>query len=118
MQTPYLLLADGSLVIVSSPTITLSPTSVNYPLIRRALLDGASINEVLPLVHPEAPDGLFYAYEYSNTILIKHIKLDYSTEILAPNGDPVPSSVPSSAVYLGTYTSYDTLISSYPEYFI
>lgn len=114
----YIKLADNSLILTtSSGPITLTPQSLNYPLIVKALSNDTPDDVILSLIHEATPDGLYYAYENNGQLAIKHIDLKYQVSWSTTNPDKLPVLSPTID-YLGTYASRESLIAAHPEYFI
>ena len=119
MPVPYLILADKSIIItLSSGPVTMTPTSLNYTLVREALIQGVDKSVITSLIHEATPNGLFYAYDHHNELLIKHIDKQFRVSMHNPTSQLVPSSLPEYATYLGTFASYEAVLQAFPEYLL
>lgn len=117
----YLLFKDRSItIILPSGPITIPHTTVNYRPILQLLQKAAPDEQILSLLNTPTPDGIFSAYTYKDTLYIQHIAADYSTVYyMAGKGlDHVSATIPSTAVFQGSYASKEDLISDWPEYLI
>ena len=110
MKLTYLKLKDDSVVInLPSGPHTINPYTVGYKQIIEALNSDIQLSEFLPLLSPKLPNGIFYAYDVNNELLM--------VVITGLNGTTL-TSLPSNAIFLGAYASKEDLFTDYPEYLL
>ena len=117
MNVPHALLNNGDIIfsLPSGPQYV-TPRSFNYRRILNSL--PITLEELTPLlVVPPCPDGVFYAYQLVDDILIENIS---STGINCTtlNGKPLVRNHQLDLICLGTYASRESLVADFPEYFI
>ena len=119
MPIPYLKMSDGTLVIsLSDKTINKPINTLNYNIIEKLLQDDSTTEEQLTkLLEEKATNGLFYALNYKNTLIIKHIDNNY--KVSYTGADNKLGGIDSSlCTTLGVFSSKEAIIDTYPEYFI
>lgn len=115
MKIPHVLLTNGTLILSTPRTVTLTPRSLNYQYILKAVTAGDLVQ--LTLLLDEKPiDGLWYAYDSANSLKLMHIPNKGDTIVITPDGSA--TRLNQSDTFLGTFGSRDALIAAYPEYFI
>ena len=117
MKLTYLKLKDDSVVInLPSGPHTINPYTVGYKQIIKALTSDTQLSEFLPLLSPKLPNGIFYAYDVNNELLVV-VTTGESKSIKYLGGNSL-ASLPSNAVFLGAYASREDLLDDYPEYLL
>ena len=117
MKLTYLKLKDDSVVInLPSGPHTINPYTVGYKQIIEALNSDIQLSEFLPLLSPKLPNGIFYAYDVNNELLVV-VTTGESKSIKYLGGNSL-ASLPSNAIFLGAYASKEDLFTDYPEYLL
>ena len=117
MKLTYLKLKDDSVVInLPSGPHTINPYTVGYKQIIEALNSDIQLSEFLPLLSPKLPNGIFYAYDVNNELLVV-VTTGESKSIKYLGGNSL-ASLPSNAIFLGAYASKEDLLDDYPEYLL
>ena len=110
MKLTYLRLKDDSVIInLPSGPHTINPYTVGYKQIIEALNSDIQLSEFLPLLSPKLPNGIFYAYDVNNELLVV-VTTGIKSSTL--------TSLPSNAIFLGAYASKEDLFNDYPEYLL
>ena len=110
MKLTYLKLKDDSVIInLPSGPHTINPYTVGYKQIIEALNSDIQLSEFLPLLLPKLPNGIFYAYDVNNELLVV-VTTGIKSSTL--------TSLPSNAIFLGAYASKEDLLNDYPEYLL
>ena len=114
MKLTYLKLKDDSVVInLPSGPHTINSHTIGYRQIIKALDSDIQLSEFLPLLSPKLPNGIFYAYDVNNVLLVVTIT-DKDKFIKYLNGSTL-TSLPSNAIFLGAYASKEDLFTDYPD---
>lgn len=115
----HILLNDGAIAIVlPSGPITITPYSINYRPVRKLLESGtADVCTISTLLSEKSVNGLFFAYEYNQSLYIKQLDSGYR-EHYYDKHFTTRSSLPSDAVLLGVYPSKQALLNDLPEYYL
>lgn len=118
MPPKYLLLADGSItILLPSEPMTIHPHSVNYRQIKAHLSANLPLVELMPLINIPTPNGIFRAYVDGNRLFVSHIDTNYVVNSYNLRTASV-GVVPTTATYLGSYTSEAELRQAHAEYLI
>jgi hypothetical protein len=116
LKIPHVLLTNGTLILSEPRTVTLTPRSLNYQSILKTLAAG-DLAQLTSLLDEKPVDGLWYAYDSSNTLKLMHIPAGFGyPQVYTLDGNA--TRLDQSDVFLGTFGSRDALIAAYPEYFI
>ena len=115
MNVPHVLLNNGDIIFsLPSGTQYVTPRSFNYRRIKNSL--PITMDDLAPLlVVPNCPDGVFYAYQLPNDVLIEQVSTN-GTNYSTLCGSSLVRSHSTDLPCLGTYPSRESLVDDFPEY--
>ena len=117
MNVPHVLLNNGDIIFsLPSGSHYVTPRSFNYRRIRSSL--PITMDDLAPLLAvPNCPDGVFYAYQLPNDVLIEQVSAN-GTNYSTLCGSSLVRSHFTDMLCLGTYSSRESLVDDFPEYLL
>lgn len=126
---PYVQTHNNLIINLDGKTVTIDSLHINYRKIQKALKvkDKALIHELLD-IEDLMQNGIYLLYQKDVALAYKYLNvvkgIDFTivikdeSSLKLPYGDAITTAVVDDWKHIGTFSSPDEIIDTYPEYFI